>query len=212
MATLSDINILDVGHAIQMAGAVYIDESKSKVYLALFPDERGKIYPADEDCVGFSQNGNDEMDVDTLDMSQDDWAKFIRQTDLLETEVIAKASDGTLAKIIVRKSQRQIEQGVSWKVFKRDGYRCRYCGNDDVPLTVDHLVCWEAGGPSIVANLVAACRKCNKVRGDTTYENWLKHSYYQKVSQNLNEDARQANVRLVETLGSIPLQVHKRSR
>ncbi len=207
MARLSDINLLDVGNALQLAGAVYI--GKDKVYLALFPDESGDV---SKGATFQSQAQGADLELETLDMNQDDWATFIRQTDLLETEVIARSSDGTLAKVIVRKSQRQIEQGVSWKVFKRDNYECRYCGNDDTPLTVDHLVCWEAGGPSIIENLVAACRKCNKVRGDTPYAAWLQHPHYIRVSKNLSEAEREANRRLVEILGSIPLQVTKRSR
>jgi 5-methylcytosine-specific restriction endonuclease McrA len=207
MARLSDLNLFDVGNALQMAGAVYT--GKGKVYLALFPDEAGDI---SRGTTFQSQAHGQDLEVETLSMTQDDWATFIRQTDLLETEVIARSTDGTLAKVVVRKSQRQIEQGVSWKVFKRDGYECRYCGNDDTPLTVDHLVCWEAGGPSIIENLVAACRKCNKIRGDLPYEQWLQHPHYTRVSKNLDEATREANRKLIETLSSIPLQTSKRSR
>ena len=60
-----------------------------------------------------------------------------------------------LYKAVIRKCQRNIEQGVSWNVFRRDGYACRYCGNKEVPLTVDHLVLWEESGPSTEANLVS---------------------------------------------------------
>ena len=58
----------------------------------------------------------------------EDWKKVLRQTDLLETEVLALSEDGKLTKAILRKSQRQIEARISWNVFRRDGYRCRYCG------------------------------------------------------------------------------------
>src|ERR1043166_4967941 len=107
---LGEVDLLKFGHTIQMAGAVYIGEGK--VILALFPDEVGKT---------------EGLPVETLDMDLDDWTQFLRQTDLLETEILTRSSDGTLAKAIVRKSQRQISQGVSWAVYKRDGYRCRYC-------------------------------------------------------------------------------------
>lgn len=105
-----------------------------------------------------------------------------------------------------------LETKVSWKVFKRDGYACRYCGNDDVPLTIDHLVLWEEGGPSTVENLVSACKKCNRTRGNTPYADWLKHRYYLKVSKGLTADVRQQNDDLVATLDAIPRMVHKRSR
>ena len=191
MVRLQDVGLLNVGHTIQMVGAIYADSGKA--YLCLFPDE--EVLP-----------------LETLEMGVDDWNAFLRQTDLLETEILQRASDGTLAKAIVRKSQRQISQVVSWNVFKRDGYACRYCGNDDTPLTVDHLVLWESGGPSTEDNLVAACRKCNKVRGDTPYVDWLDHPYYRKVSKGLDDAARERNRLLASTLDSVTLVIHKRTR
>jgi hypothetical protein len=192
MARLSDINLLSVGNTITMTGAIYSGEGKT--YLAYFPGEK------------------EDHPIEALDMDSGDWETFIRQTDLLETEVLTKASDGKLVKVIARKSQRQVEQGISWRVFKRDGYRCRYCAKDDVPLTVDHLVLWEEQGPSIEANLVSACRKCNKVRGNTTYAEWLKHPYYVQVSAALDEVTRRANEAVLSTLDGIPRMVHARSR
>lgn len=214
---LQDINLLEVGDTIHLVGSVWA--GGGKVYLALFPEDRGTVYAAQHQ-VRFTQEawddvsfkGTDVHEVHTLDMDSDDWTKFLRQTDLLETEVLAKASDGTLAKVIVRKSQRQIEAGVSWKVFRRDGYACRYCGKDDLPLTVDHLVLWEVGGPSIEANLVSACKKCNKTRGRLPYAEWLKNHYYLKVSMVLTEAQREANAKLLETLAGIPVNAHQRTR
>lgn len=192
MAQFSDLDILQVGHTIQLAGAIYAGEGTA--YLCFFPDE------------------DTDLKTEVLSMTVGEWEAFVRQTDVMETEVLAKASDGTLAKVILRKSTRQIEQGVSWKVFRRDGYRCRYCAADDVPLTVDHLVLWEHGGPSTEANLVSACRKCNKVRGNTLYADWLKNPFYLRVSQNLSDAVRQANEAILATLGSIPIRPHKRGR
>lgn len=208
---LSDLNIHDVGNTIQLAGAIYADGEK--VYLVPMPDEL-----TDEQAkmlrVVIDHAGGEGMDLDLLDMGQDDWQRFLRQTDLLETEILAHAEEngnGKLAKAIVRKSTRQISQGVSWQVFKRDGYRCRYCGADDVPLTVDHVILWEDGGPSIPENLVTACRKCNKIRGNTPYAEWMRHPFYKKVSRNLIGAAVNANDALVATLDRIPRLLHKPS-
>ena len=79
-------------------------------------------------------------------------------------------------------------------------------------MTVDHLVLWEDGGPSIEENLLAACRKCNKKRGSISYPDWLNHPYYKTVSEGLTPEVRQLNIELVDTLDSIPLRVHKKSR
>lgn len=208
---LSDIDVLKIGNTIQLAGAVFIGEGK--MFICLFPEDRGAINDIEgNDCTEFVAKDGERLIVETLDMDRADWDTFIRQTDLLETEVLTKASDSTLAKVVLRKSQRQIEAGVSWRVLKRDGFACRYCGKDDVPLTVDHLVCWEEGGPSIENNLVAADKRCNKTRGNLPYSQWLEHPYYKKVSAALTEEQRGANRRLVETLAAIPRMTHVRSR
>lgn len=209
MTTLKDIDLLKVGHTIQLAGAVYAGEGKA--YLVMFPEESGCIDVQGSDEVILRTNHH-TYEVESLELSQEEWKTFLRQTDLLETEVLAKAEDGKTTKAILRKSSRQIEQGVSWAVFRRDRYACRYCGADDVPLTVDHLVLWEVGGPSIEENLVSACRKCNKTRGNTEYAEWLHHPYYKKVSHYLTAHGRQLNIDLLPTLDSIPIRPHKRGR
>lgn len=198
---LSDLRLLDFGHTIQLAGAIYV--SGGAIYLMPFPDETKIIDELDDD----------PSQLQLVEMDQDSWVQLLRQTDLLETEILQQAADKTLTKAIIRKSTRQIEQGVSWAVFHRDGYRCRYCGKGQgLPLTVDHLVTWESGGPSTVENLVSACRKCNKIRGELPYEKWLQHSFYLNVKQNLSETEQLANTILLTTLDKIPLRVHQRSR
>lgn len=191
----SDLDIKAIGHKITLIGGIWAGADGG--YLCYFP-EFGKP-------EGVTLHG--------LDMSYEDWKKLLRQSDLMETEVLAKAEDGKLYKAIARKCQRNIEQGVSWNVFRRDGYRCRYCGNDKVPLTVDHVVLWEEGGPSTEENLVAACRKCNKKRGNMPYRKWILSSpYYLARIENLAEEVKEANRALVTTFDSIPRQIHKRKR
>ena len=190
----SDLNLLDIGHSIQLAGAVY--SGNGKMYLMLYPDEQ-----------------LESQEVMVMEMTTDEWLQVIRQSDLLETEVMAKTPDGSIGKAVIRKSTRQIEQGVSWAVYRRDGMKCCYCGNDSTPLTVDHLVCWEEGGPSIEANLVTCCRRCNKARSNTAYAEWITQDpHYARVSKNLTEACRQANIALIPTLDKIPRKVHITSR
>jgi len=188
---INQLNIMDMGHTIQVVGVIYADEEIA--YLCMMPEEP----------IGDRQ-------VRVLELDQEDWKKIIYQTDMLETEVLQKAPDGKLAKVIIRKSTRQIEQGVSWAVFRRDGYRCRYCGRDDVPLTVDHVITWEDGGPSIEDNLVTSCRKCNKARGTMPYAEWIKSPYYKK--NRIAPDVREKNQQLQFKLDAIPLRTHTRGR
>ena len=191
---LDDLDIYKIGHTIQLAAVVY--EGEGIRLMIPLPGESLDV---------------DANEVD-LEMSVEEWQRFLRQTDLLETEALTRAADGQIVKAIIRKSQRQVDQGISWKVFRRDGYKCRYCGNDDCALTVDHLVTWESGGPTIVENLVAACRRCNKERGPKDYAEWLGTGYYRKVSHRLTEAERAENIALIATLGRIPRVIHQRSR
>jgi hypothetical protein len=50
-----------------------------------------------------------------------------------------------------------------FEVFKRDGFRCVYCGStpNDGPLHVDHVLAIANGGTDEIDNLVAACAACN---------------------------------------------------
>ena len=184
MPKLSDLNILDFGNDIQLVGCVYA--GKGRALVAMLPGEQGEL-PV----------------LETLDMDQADWERLVLQTDLLETEVSAQEKDGTISKVIARKSARQVGQGVSWNVYRRDAFLCRYCGGAH-PLTVDHVICWENFGPSTEANLLASCRRCNRTRGNTPYEEWLTHPYYLKVSEGLTDLQKHANISLAATLGSIP--------
>jgi 5-methylcytosine-specific restriction endonuclease McrA len=63
-----------------------------------------------------------------------------------------------------------------------------------------------------VENLVAACRKCNKSRGNKPYGVWLKDAYYLKVSKALTADEQSANQDLEKTLDAIPRRVYQPSR
>ncbi|MGV9743574.1 HNH endonuclease [Rhodococcus zopfii] len=60
-------------------------------------------------------------------------------------------------------------------VDRQDGC-CLWCGRRFgalIPPTTDHLVPRLKGGPSITANEVAACRRCNTDRGHTGPIEWL---------------------------------------
>jgi len=61
-------------------------------------------------------------------------------------------------------------------ILTRDGPTCAWCGLDvsgRVPATTDHLVPRVKGGPSWLENEVAACRRCNRLRGHTSPADWL---------------------------------------
>ena len=189
----SEINLLDIGNVIQISGAIWTGNGKN--YLCFIPGEN-----------------DPENETVSLDISLEEWKSFIRQSDLLETEILARDTEDKLVKIIYRKSNRQIDQNIQWKVFQRDNYTCRYCGRTGLPLSVDHVVLWEEGGPSTEENLITACKKCNKTRGSQQYPNWVISEYYYKVSRGIDEETRQKNAAIIQTMDSIPRRIHLISR
>ncbi len=54
-------------------------------------------------------------------------------------------------------------------IFRRDGFRCGYCGTTRA-LTVDHVVPRSQGGKDSWENLVTACESCNRRKGNRTPE------------------------------------------
>jgi hypothetical protein len=190
-----DLDLPSVGHEILLVGGIWA--GKGAAYLCYFPEFSTEVGPLQGTVV--------------LEMGYEEWKRLLRQSDLVETEVLAKAKDGKLYKAVARKCERNISQGISWNVWRRDDFECRYCAADDVPMTVDHVVLWEEGGPSIEENLVTACRKCNKKRGNTPYAEWLESPYYKEVSRVLTPSERETNRALLDTLDAIPRMVHKRS-
>ena len=70
----------------------------------------------------------------------------------------------------VRKAKKNfISPGLRFKVLKRDGFRCQYCGRsakDGAVLEVDHIIPKSKGGTNDMDNLITACRECNRGKRD----------------------------------------------
>jgi len=62
-----------------------------------------------------------------------------------------------------------VRKSIRFEVFKRDGFRCRYCGASPIrePLTIDHVLPRSKGGTDEAENLVTACWSCNSGKSDT---------------------------------------------
>lgn len=57
-------------------------------------------------------------------------------------------------------------------VFKRDGYACSYCARTDLPIECDHITAVSRGGLTVMENLTAACRPCNRKKGSKSLAEW----------------------------------------
>lgn len=188
-------DLLRYGNELEMSGIVMA--SGTERHTILFPDAE-----------------SDMPNRTVIKLSHEGWKELLYQLDTLGVE--------GLNKIILRKSQRQIEQDVSWRVFRRDNYTCRYCADNNTPLTVDHLVRWELMGASIEDNLLSACKKCNKTRGNMEVPQWLNNEYYKKVISNFDnkvnllydsaQQAHLANLAQWTLAQAVPLRNTKRSR
>lgn len=54
-------------------------------------------------------------------------------------------------------------------VYRRDGFRCAYCGNKN-NLTWDHIIPECKGGKTSWMNLVTCCKKCNNDKDNMSVE------------------------------------------
>lgn len=63
--------------------------------------------------------------------------------------------------------RKSIPKSVRFEVFKRDSFKCQYCGASapDVILEVDHIVPVAEGGENDMMNLITSCRDCNRGKG-----------------------------------------------
>lgn len=53
-------------------------------------------------------------------------------------------------------------------IFARDNHQCQYCGETNLPLTLDHVVPISRGGTHEWTNLVTCCVTCNNQKGNRT--------------------------------------------
>jgi len=57
-----------------------------------------------------------------------------------------------------------ITKKIRFEVFKRDGFKCAYCGKSppQITLEVDHIDPRSKGGKDDINNLLTACFDCNR--------------------------------------------------
>lgn len=58
------------------------------------------------------------------------------------------------------------------RIFERDDYTCKYCGERGKKLECDHVVPVSRGGSHEDSNLVTACFSCNRSKRDKLVSEW----------------------------------------
>ena len=59
-------------------------------------------------------------------------------------------------------------------LLEKFGRQCCYCGKQDVPLQIEHIVPKSRGGSNRVSNLCLACAACNMAKGSQDVRDFLK--------------------------------------
>jgi DNA-directed RNA polymerase subunit RPC12/RpoP len=64
-------------------------------------------------------------------------------------------------------ARQRLPKKLRFEIFKRDGFRCMYCGRTPpaVVLAIDHVIPVARGGDNETDNLVVACYDCNAGKG-----------------------------------------------
>jgi 5-methylcytosine-specific restriction endonuclease McrA len=79
-------------------------------------------------------------------------------------------------------------------IYERDDFRCVYCGKgieDEIMLTLDHVIPSELGGSNDHWNLITACISCNSSKKDLSLSQFL--SYLKQ--KNINTDGIAKRIR-----------------
>jgi len=107
-------------------------------------------------------NNNEDYDNDAQEL-MNVVVKSIQEENLLE--------NAKMDILPLRKTSRDINLRLRFKVMQRDNFKCCACGaspakDPSVELHVDHIIPWAKGGETVIDNLQTLCSKCNLGKGD----------------------------------------------
>ncbi|NEO20820.1 MULTISPECIES: RNA-guided endonuclease IscB [unclassified Moorena] len=79
-------------------------------------------------------------------------------------------------------------------LLEKWGRECSYCGQENVPLQIEHISPKSKGGSDRIGNLCLACEKCNQRKGNKPVEEFLKKkpSLLQKIKNKAKQPLRDA--------------------
>lgn len=103
--------------------------------------------------------------------------------------------DGGKPKRVKRKG---LSITVRFEVFKRDAFKCQYCGKSapEVILQVDHIKPVSKGGENDLLNLITSCRECNGGKGARELSDSSALTKQRAMLEELNERREQLELLL----------------
>lgn len=107
--------------------------------------------------------------------------------------------------------RKAIGKKVRFEVFKRDSFKCQYCGQTapEVILEVDHINPVSIGGDNDILNLITACRACNAGKSDRLLSDSSALAKQRAQLEELNERREQLEQMLVWREGMAGLDEQK---
>jgi len=72
-------------------------------------------------------------------------------------------------------------------LLEKFGRKCCYCGKENVPLEVEHIIPKSRGGTNRIDNLCLACHECNQKKGNMTAEEFGYPDIQKQVKQTLKD-------------------------
>jgi len=105
----------------------------------------------------------------------------------------------------------QVSGKIRFEVFKRDGFKCQYCGSaaPDVILHVDHIRPIAADGDNDIGNLITACAECNLGKGPRELSDRSAIERQRKQLEELNERRLQLEMMIEWRAGMTRLEDQK---
>jgi len=96
-------------------------------------------------------------------------------------------------------------------LLEKFGRKCVYCGAENIPLQIEHIVPKARGGSNRVSNLTLACEPCNRKKGNQTAEEFGHPKVQAQAKQPLKDAAavnttRWALYRRIKETG-LPIEV-----
>jgi 5-methylcytosine-specific restriction endonuclease McrA len=120
-----------------------------------------------------------------LTPSREDWESLLKTLD--NPSYFEMDTDGKTVKAIHRKCQRKVGGDLQWKIWRRDGFKCVYCGAqggiNNITLSIDHFIPVERGGTDTENNLISACRKCNRKKADLMPQQFLTLGEFERIEK-----------------------------